>query len=84
MEGVEFEENQTLNSFNIDRKSKPGGLTRFFIKLGLAKDQEQANVAMIIVSVFCLLLMSYFIISTFFPGLFNFNKPKSTTSVPNR
>jgi hypothetical protein len=72
MENVQFEKSQEESSFEINHVSKTGLVTRVFIKLGLAKNQKQANTVMITVSILCLLLMSYFITSTFHPNALNF------------
>jgi hypothetical protein len=72
MEQVQFDENLEANSLNRNFEPKLSILTRTVIKLGLAKDQKQANSVMIVISIFCLLLMSYFIISTLFPNLLKF------------
>lgn len=56
---------------------KKGEITKLVIKLGLAKDQAGANKIMIAISVCSLLLMTYFLISTYNPGLLNFSKPRS-------
>ena len=74
MENVQFEEEQQTNSFNPNRRNKMGAMTRFFIKLGLAKNQKQAEGVMLMISIVCILLMVYFIVSTFFPNLLNFSK----------
>lgn len=82
MEKVQFEEGLESNSYNSNRAPKTGSLTRFFIKLGLAKDQKQANVVMLILSFTCLFIMFYFLISTFYPNLLDFSKPKPVESKP--
>jgi hypothetical protein len=70
MENVQFEEGQNMNSFETARSVRTSALTRLFIKIGLAKDQKQADTAMIVITVLCVLITVYFIISTFFPTLF--------------
>jgi hypothetical protein len=84
MEGVEFDEPQQGYSFGGQRTNEPklGTVTRFFIKLGLAKDQRGADKIMIIVSIISLLLMTYFLISTYAPNLLSFSKPNQSTLPP--
>lgn len=85
MENVQFDEEIAARPFDTNQEKKLSLLTRLFIKTGLAKDQRQANNTMILISIICLLLMSYFIVSTFFPNLLNFSKSKptqTTTSNP--
>lgn len=84
MDNVQFDEDLQTRSFSTTNQNKMGAITKLFIKLGLAKDEKQANNAMVIVFVACLLLMVYFLISTFSPGLLSF-KSKSvvqTTTEP--
>ena len=79
-QNVQFEENSQANSFTANSGSKVGVTTRFFIKLGLAKDQKGANQVMVVFTILCLILMSYFLITTYDPSLLNFSKPKTNTS----
>ena len=80
MENVQFEEDLVARPFNSNRDKKMSVLTRLLIKIGLAKDQKQANTVMLIISAISLLIMSYVIISTFFPNILNFNKSKTPTT----
>lgn len=56
--GVEFNENKPLG-YGYQQKTNTGGVTNFFIKLGLAKDEKGANVVMIIVTIVCASLAIY-------------------------
>ena len=80
MDNFQFDEVQQANSFGANRSEKMSALTSFFIKIGLAKDQKQANNLMLMISIICLVLMAYFLISTYFPNLFKFSKPKTNTT----
>ncbi len=53
---VEFNENRP-NNYNLPEQQS--GLTNFFIKLGLAKDETGAQKVMIIVSIICIALAIY-------------------------
>jgi hypothetical protein len=77
---VQFDESQDANSFEDSHPAKTSFVTALFIKIGLAKDQKQANGVMLVLSIFCLLLMTYFLISTYFPNLLNFSKPKPSAT----
>lgn len=81
MDNVQFDENQQAASFNRNFTPKVSLVTRLIMKLGLAKDQKQANNVMIVISVISLALMSYFLISTYAPNLFNFSRPEEAESL---
>jgi hypothetical protein len=53
---VEFNENKPID---YSMPAKVGGVTNFFIKLGLAKDEAGANKVMIVVTIICLALAIY-------------------------
>ena len=84
MEGIEFDEPQQGYSFSGQSTNEPrlSVLTRLMMKLGLAKDQAGANKVMLIISVCSLLLMTYFLISTYAPNLLNFSRPKVAPLTP--
>lgn len=55
--GVEFYEDQGLDKDYIQRKRKErkkGFLMRFIMGVGLAKNEKQANVVMVIIMILCL------------------------------
>jgi hypothetical protein len=79
MDNVQFDENLQVKSYNMNRQDKTGSITKLFMKLGLAKDQKQENSAMLVIVILCLLLMTYFLISTYDPSMFNFSKPAPTS-----
>jgi len=56
----------------------------FFIKLGLAKDQKQANRRMFGLAIICLLLTVYINVSTFAPEFFQFGQNKTLSTIPNK
>jgi len=60
MSQVEFDE------FKIDEIRRPQNISTFItnlvIKMGLAKDKNSANVAMIVISIICIAIAVYFII----------------------
>lgn len=60
---VEFEqEKQFERAFDQSTSSTSGGLTKWVIKTGFAKDEKGAKNIMIIVSIICFALAIYFII----------------------
>jgi hypothetical protein len=63
----------------MNRQDKTGSITKLFMKLGLAKDQKQANNAMLVIVILCFILMGYFLQTTYFPSAFNFSKPAPTS-----
>jgi hypothetical protein len=81
MDNVQFDENPSMSNFGPNSAPKMGTTTKLFIKLGLAKDQKQANGVMTVVSIVFLLIAAYITINTLFPNAFDFgSKPK--TQVP--
>lgn len=55
---VEFDEKKPVY-YNYQPNSDIGGVTNFFIKIGLAKNASSANVVMIIVAIICTGLAIY-------------------------
>jgi hypothetical protein len=90
MEQVQFDETGDLGSMIKTREKKAGSLIPLLIKsglAGLAKDEKQANIIMLMFSIICLLFMTFFIISTFWPNMLDFSKPTATgntTSIPQK
>jgi hypothetical protein len=87
MEQVQFDETGDLGSMIKTREKKAGSLIPLLIKSGLAKDEKQANIIMVMFSIICLLFMTFFIISTFWPDMLNFSGPTTTgnqTSIPQK
>ncbi len=67
MSDVEFEENNLMparpRAYQESRESR--GLTGIFIKMGIAKDKEQANKAMMVLTVIFFIITLYFITRLF-------------------
>jgi hypothetical protein len=85
MEQVQFDESGDMGSMIKNREKKTGTFIALLIKSGLAKDEKQANIIMVMFSIICLLFMTFFIISTFWPDMLNFSKSNPTensTSLP--
>jgi len=61
MENVQFEEGQEMRSVSQIRGQQVSAVTRLFIALHLGKNQKQANVFMIIITIICFALMFYFL-----------------------
>lgn len=57
MAPVQFNEYQNRIS-----QGEPKGITKIFIDLGLAKDEQSANVVMVIFSVICIGISIYLVI----------------------
>ena len=56
---VEFNENKQTDYYN--RPTKNSGITNMLIKIGLAKDEKNANTVMIVVIIICLAFSVYFL-----------------------
>ena len=65
MSQVEFdEENEMMAQGSLGQsEQQEGGLIGMVIKLGLAKNKNQANIILIIVAVIALALMVYFLMA---------------------
>lgn len=72
-----------MDSSNSSGGHKMGFLTKLFIRSGLAKNQKQANVYMIVVFLICVSLTAYIDITTFAPNLLQFGQEQQGASFPN-
>jgi hypothetical protein len=77
MENVQFEENLEIKSFDR-RQSEAGSISKLIKKLGLAKNQKQTNIVMILVTVICFIITFYFVMSAYFPDVISLNRPGPT------
>lgn len=68
MENVQFEEGLGTNS-TTRSGSRFGAVSKIFMKLGLAKDQKQANTVMVVLCIIFWLIIAYLLISTYLPGV---------------
>lgn len=54
--GVQFDSEEELRKFRAPSDSSGGGLYQFFIKLGLAKNNKEAEKVMMIVAVVAIII----------------------------
>ncbi len=57
---VEFSEEENFKTAYSERPREASGLTNFIIKIGLAKNESGAKIAMIIIAIICFTLAIYF------------------------